>query len=121
MGFGTVICWLAWSTVLFFIDPFHSGWIGLISFYISLFFALLGTFAITGFLARFFLQRKEPAFRHIGISLRQGGFLALFLVMALLLQAQKIFAWWSLVLLLGGFIILEIFFFLHNHSERKRI
>ncbi|OGY79755.1 MAG: hypothetical protein A3B74_01785 [Candidatus Kerfeldbacteria bacterium RIFCSPHIGHO2_02_FULL_42_14] len=118
MSFSTVICWLAWSTVLFFIDPFHSGWIGPLSFYASLFFALLGTFALVGFLLRWALIRKEPAFRHIGISLRQGSLLALFVIMTLLLQAEKIFVWWSLALLLFGFAILEIFFFL-RHSERK--
>lgn len=111
---GTVACWIAWVLVLFNIDPFVSGFIGLASFYISLFLGLLGTFAILGFLARRAFSRDTVAFHHIGVSMRQGLFFALVVIGTLLLRGTGLYAWWSVVFLVAGFTLLEFFFLMRN-------
>lgn len=108
--FGTALCWVAWSLVLFNIDPENSGFVGLASFYLSLFLALVGTFALLGFVARRALTDDPVAFRHIGVSMRQGLLFALVVVGALLLRGTRLYTWWSVVLLLAGFTLLEFFF-----------
>ena len=110
LGIATFFCWLAWVLVLSFINPFQAGTIGLFCFYTSLFFYLPGTFAIIGFLLRRVMNRKEAPFRYLGVSLRQGLLLSVLIVGSLFLQGNRLFVWWSLLLLTLGLIILEIFF-----------
>ena len=106
--------WIAWVLVLLNIDPFVSGFIGLASFYVSLFLGLLGTFAILGFLARRAFSRDTIAFHHIGVSMRQGLFFALVVIGTLLLRGTGLYTWWSVVFLVAGFTLLEYFFLTRN-------
>lgn len=116
MVFGTVVCWIAWTVVLFRIDPFVSGFIGLASFFLSLFLALLGTFSLLGFLFRRAFSKDTIAFHHIGISMRQGLFFALVVVGALLLRGTGLYTWWSVAFLVGGLTVLEFFFLMREVS-----
>lgn len=115
-AFGTVVCWAAWVLVLFNIDPFVSGFIGLASFYLSLFLALLGTFSLLGFLFRRAFPRGQIAFRQIGVSVRQGLFLSLVVVGGLLLRGTGLYTWWNLILFIAGFTLLESFFLTRESS-----
>jgi hypothetical protein len=108
--FGTVICWVAWVIVLFNIDPTVSGFIGLASFYSSFFCALLGTFSLLGFAIRRVVSRDRVAFRSLGVSIRQGLFLSMLLVGALLLRGTGFYTWWNLLFLIGAITLLEFFF-----------
>lgn len=119
LGIATLFCWLAWVLVLSFINPFQAGTIGLFCFYISLFFAVTGTFAIIGFLIRRLLNRKEAPFRYLGVSLRQGLLLSVLIVGSLWLQGHDLFVWWSMILLTLGLIILEIFFLTRQPQPLK--
>lgn len=116
MLFGTLLCWCAWALVLWKIDPATSGMIGLMSFFLSLFLALLGTFTLLGFAFRRSIRKDTIAFRHIGISVRQGLFFSLVLVGSLLLRSTGLYVWWSMLFLLAGFTLLEFFFLTHEHS-----
>lgn len=108
--FGTLLCWCAWVLVLMNIDPTNSGFIGLASFFLSLFFGLLGTLTLLGFAFRRAFQRERVAFDHIGVSLRQGLFFALVFVGALLLRSVGLYTWWNILFLVAGFTVLEFFF-----------
>lgn len=108
--FGTLVCWSAWALVLFNIDPVVSGFIGLASFYCSLFLALLGTFALIGFAVRRTFSRATVAYHQIGVSIRQGVFLALVVVGALLLRGSGLYTWWNLLVLIAGCTLIEFFF-----------
>ncbi len=110
MILGTAACWLAWLVVLFNIDPTVSGFIGMASFFLSLFLALLGTFALAGFSLRKTFSRDTIALHHVGVSVRQGLFFALVVVGALLLRGTGLYTWWSVTFLLAGFTVLEFFF-----------
>lgn len=115
-AFGTIICWAAWALVLFYIDPFISGFIGLTSFYLTLFLALLGTFSLLGFLFRRTFLRDRIAYHHIGVSVRQGLFFSLVVVGGLLLRGTGLYTWWNLAFLVAGFTVLEFFFLSHESS-----
>lgn len=117
LGLSTLLCWFAWLTVLWFIDPNNSGFVGIFCFYISLFFALIGTLTLFGFFARFFLNRKEAPFRHIGVALRQGVLFATIVVGSLVLKGNDVFVWWSVILFVMGVTVFEIFFLLRTNQQ----
>lgn len=107
---GTALCWLAWAIVLFQINPFVSGMIGLGSFYLSLFLALLGTFSIAGFFLRRLFARQVMVLQQANVSIRQGLWLAIVVVGGLLLRGTGLYTWWSLTFLIAGCTVLEFFF-----------
>ena len=117
MIIATVLCWTAFGLVIYNIDPFTSGWIGVVCFYLSLFFALIGTLALIGFALRIAFWRESLPYKHVGISLRQGLLFAVLVGCALLLAANDLFTWWSIILLVAGFGILELFFLSTSMSK----
>ncbi|MFA6391146.1 MAG: hypothetical protein WCW66_00140 [Patescibacteria group bacterium] len=110
MGFGTLISWGAFVLVILNIDPFSSGFVGLFSFYIMLFLALMGTFALFGFIVRAVFVKRSVLFRHIGVSLRQSVLFSSLIMVSLMLQANNLFTWWNAILLILGLGLLEFFF-----------
>lgn len=118
MALGTIFSWAAWVIVLFYIDPFSTGWLGLFSFYASLFCGLLGLLSLLGFALRLVIHRQEPPFRFIGIAMRQALWLAILVVLTLFLMAEKLWNIWTSVLLFGCFIFLETFFLLKTNYKK---
>lgn len=122
----TLFSWVAWITVLFYIDPEISRFFGVTMFYAALFFALLGSFTLTGLGVRIAFKRlhkeKFIAFRFISPSVRQATWFAILVCISLALLASNLFNWWSISLLLISLIALEIFYLLRsdNSSERMR-
>ncbi|MBI2427025.1 MAG: hypothetical protein HYV34_04210 [Candidatus Kerfeldbacteria bacterium] len=119
MILATVVCWATWFLVLSQIDPDTSGFIGHFAFYISLFFALVGTFGLLGFLIRYLTQSKTIPFRHIRVSIRQSMLFSLLLVAALLLQGQRFLTWYNILFLVAGLTIFEFFFVSKETVKRK--
>lgn len=117
MGFGALISWGALVLVILNIDPFTSGFIGPLSFYVMLFLALMGTFAILGFFVRAIFIRRSVLFRHIGVSLRQSVLFSFLILISMMLQANRLFTWWNAILLILGLALLE-FFFLGRESPK---
>lgn len=123
IAIGTVVCWVAWILVLININPFSAGIIGMISFYLSMLLALIGTFFLAGFGFRTLIHRsKRDPFQHVGISARQSILLAVLLVGALILQGERVFSWWAAAFLLAALIFLEFFFLIQNepHEPQNR-
>jgi len=113
----TLICWLAWIFVLFFINPDETGFIGFILFYLSLFLAILGTLAMFGFIIRARIK-KGPIFKQVETSFRQGIWLSVFIIGLLLLQGLSLLRWWNCLVLFLFLIFLE-FFFLSSRKNYK--
>lgn len=107
---ATLLCWGAFVLVLFYIDPFTSGWIGILCFYLSIFLALIGTLALIGFGIRILFWKKIMPYQHVGVSLRQGMLFAVLVTSSFLLAANDLFTWWSIILLIAGLGFLELFF-----------
>ncbi len=110
MSFVTVFCWIAWLVVLWYMDPSGAGGIGFLLFYLSLFFALLGTFSLLGFFVRVWFSKEVVIFRHLGVSTRQSLWFAILVVVSLIFQASDFFRWWTSGLLIIFLIVLEFFF-----------
>lgn len=114
----TLVCWAAFVTVLFRVDPFTAGTIGLLLFFVSLFFALWGTLSLLGFVLRFIILKNIVPFRYIGVSLRQSLWFAILIDLSLFLISQELLLWWMLVLLVLGLVILEGFFLARSLEAR---
>jgi hypothetical protein len=110
MSLMTLVCWLAWVVVLFQIDPEQAGGIGLTLFYVSLLFALIGTFSLLGFFIRVWFSKEPVIYRHLGISTRQSIWFAILVVVSLLLKKADFLRWWSAGLLLIFLLLLEFFY-----------
>lgn len=120
IGISTLLAWGAWVSVLWLMDPEISGWIGLVSFYASLFLAVVGTFFLLGLGLRLLVTRgRLDPFGSVDISLRQSVFLAVLLCGALLLQGNRLFSWWAAGFLLAALVFLECFFIIQQHGSSE--
>ncbi|MFA6427931.1 MAG: hypothetical protein WCW02_00100 [Candidatus Buchananbacteria bacterium] len=106
----TLLLWLTWSLVLFKIDPIEGGFLAISFFYSSLVLALLGTFVLAGYYLRRYRQPEALPYRLVVISLRQGWWFSLVVLITLILQSQNWLTWWNVALLILALGILEFFF-----------
>ncbi|MBI3114887.1 MAG: hypothetical protein HYZ09_00115 [Candidatus Kerfeldbacteria bacterium] len=101
MALSNAGLWLAWVLVILNLDPREGGGIGLTLFYVSLYLAVSGTLALIGFGVRALVFRQTPLYRHLAVSHRQAFLLGLLVIVALMLQAARLFAWWNALILLA--------------------
>jgi hypothetical protein len=114
---STGFCWSSWVLILLYLDPEHAGFFGLTLFYLSLFFALVGTVTLIGFYARVRLSHNEVVFSHIRTSFRQGILFALLAIGLLLLQSAQLFSLWTGLLLAIIIVLFEFFFTAKQRME----
>jgi len=107
---ATAICWLSWILVLNEVDPTTSGWVGLLIFYGSLFFSLLGLFFLSVLVFRRLTNKTDLEYKIVSASFRQSFFFALIIIGALYLQSKHFLTWWNIIILVLGIGILEYFF-----------
>ncbi|PIT90347.1 MAG: hypothetical protein COU22_02630, partial [Candidatus Komeilibacteria bacterium CG10_big_fil_rev_8_21_14_0_10_41_13] len=93
--------------VLFFINPETTSSLGFILFYLSLFFALVGSLAIISYLFRLLFRRIYSKSETVQISFRQAVFWGVAVVGALFLQAQGLMTWLNVLLLVMLITIIE--------------
>jgi hypothetical protein len=109
MLIGTIFCLCALSLVVFFINPETAGAFGIIIFFLSTFFAIVGGASIIGFLIRYFLNPKQFSHIQVSDSFRQSIWIALLVVISMYLMSQGIARWWNLLLLILILASLEMF------------
>lgn len=107
---ATTIFWLSWLLVLAEVDPTESGMLGLVLFFGSLFFSLLGSFFLSVLIYRKFTNRMDLEYKIVSASFRQSFFLALVIIGALFLQSKHYLTWWNTIILILGIGVLEYFF-----------
>lgn len=110
MFLSTIVCWLAFGLILFYVNPYNSGALGLIAFYISLFFASIGTLTLIGFYLRVWFSKNEILFAHVNPSFRQAILLSIILVGSLVLQAFHLLTWWDGALFVLSIVLVEFYF-----------
>ena len=110
MGATTLLSWAVWLLILFTIDPFVAGLIGQSAFFVTLLFALAGTFSLAGLGIRRKFARAGLLFRQIGTSFRQGLLFGTFFVGSLLLETAGFLKWWNLIAYLLLLTCIEFFF-----------
>ncbi len=102
--------WAGWLLVVNKLSPFDNMELALILFFITLFIALACTFTVIGFYFRLWLFKNEIFYKHINVALRQGIFLAIIAVFALVFQMLMVLNWWSGLLLITIAVLLEFYF-----------
>lgn len=105
-----LFAWVAWIVVINKLSPMETMGLSLAFFYVTLFIALSCTFTVIGFYFRVWLFKNEIFYKHINIALRQGVFLGLIAVFALVFQMMRVLTWWSGFLLVIVFVLLEFYF-----------
>ncbi len=120
MFVSTLFCWLSFALVVLFIDPFASGIIGPVVFYVSLFFGVVGLLTIIGFYLRVWLNKNEVIYSHISTSFRQAILLSAVFIGVLVLQSFHYLTWWSALLLILTVSILELFFLSRANVQVER-
>jgi Na+/serine symporter len=109
MSVLTLVCWGIFIFVARSIDPTATNWLGFLLFYAALFVSLSGSASLIGFVVRLFTKRRELVFNLVKASFRQSFLFSLFLILALILKAQRLFSWFNLFLLIVIFVVLEFF------------
>lgn len=100
------------------IDPFATGALGFVIFYGVLFLALIGAFTLAGVYMRKMRLEHALVFHLVLLSFRQAVVLALFFLVLLLLQGERLLFWWNLLGLFALVFIIEIFML---RKERRTI
>jgi hypothetical protein len=96
MVIATLLCWFSTFFVLVNVDPFETTWLSFVFFYASLLLALIGTTSLIIFVVYHVWGGKElPLFRYVQTSFRQSLLVAVFLVLTLFLQGQKLLTIWN--------------------------
>ena len=116
MLIASFLCWGIFYLVLSMINPSEAGILGFLFFYLSLFFALMGTGALVGLGIRQFRESEEIIYRQVLISFRQGIFFASLLCGLLFLQSFRLLAWWNISLLIFALALLELFFLTYRRE-----
>lgn len=114
---ATLVCWVAFTYVVYTINPNATNWLGFTLFYASLFLSLIGTSAIIGFLIRFIVLRQALVFRSVSEAFRQSFLFALLIIIALWLLARDLFTWFNILFLIIGLTLLEYFLVARGRSR----
>lgn len=119
MTMATIMCLGAWAMVLFNVDPSRDSQLGLIFFYITLFFSLLGLISLINFgLYRLVTKSDYPLFRLVQKSFRNGVIGSSLILTMLFLQVLNILNIWTGVMLLILFLSIS-FFKLSTRAHEK--
>jgi hypothetical protein len=122
MSFGALVCWAAWMFVLDNIDPTQAGFFGFLFFYTSLFLALTGTCSVIGFLIKkMILKKDEVVFHHVKSTFRQGTLIALTVISGLILLQTNLLKWWSAIILIVFFSLIEGIIFTNRKYNNREI
>lgn len=120
MIFSTLLCWAAWVFVIVNVDPFQTGLIGFVFFYVSILFALIGTISLLVFgIYRIFGSTDIPLFRHVRMSFRTACILSLLALVGLYLQSLSVLSLFN-TLIFGTICIVIVSFDLSLTNFTKK-
>ncbi len=104
------LAWISWLLVINKLSPFETMGLALSFFFLTFFIALSCTFTVIGFYFRVWLFKNEIFYKHINVALRQGVFLGMITILCLVFQMLRVLTWWSGLLLIVIFLLLESYF-----------
>lgn len=106
---ATILCFGSFLFVIYQIDPTKAGFIGFSLFYLSFFCWVVGFLSLLGLGLRVWLIKEEPVFRFVLVSFRQALLIASVFTIALFLQSQHLLSIVNIILLVAGFLFIELF------------
>jgi hypothetical protein len=106
---SAILSFAAWALIVWYVDPTKAGLAGLVLFYGSAFLFLSATFIL------FFTWLRgsapsEEAHIYLALSFRQGILMSLLTVCLLVLQQARFLRWWDGLLVVAGFLLIELNF-----------
>ena len=120
MGGTSLVALGGWLYVLAFVDPVEAGWLGLLLFYITLYSACIGIFAMLGVFYRVrFRGRSDVMSREVKVAVRHAVMFATVFVVSLALSAKNLLTWWNLAALFAVIGLIEYTFLLVQESRRQ--
>ncbi len=119
MGLGTLLAAIAWTLVLFRVDPDEAGMVGHILFYLTLFAASTGFWSVVGTLYRVrFRKGDHLTSRAVKISVRHAIMLSAVGVTCLAFSAFGWLRWWNVLLQFFVVAAIEYVFLLVQENQR---
>jgi hypothetical protein len=107
---ASILCWTALILIILNTHPTVGGKNIIIFFFISLFFALVGTFSLIGFYLRLWFSKNELIYSHLGPAIRQAILISLCIIVLLGLQILRLVNIWTGILVVLAILSLEFFF-----------
>lgn len=117
MASSAALGWVTWVLVIFYINPFTATRFEKFLFYLTLFFAFLGTFFLIGWFLRARLLKRFRLSEHLGAIWRQSALLTLLLLILLFFASEEALRWWVAVLPFLAFFLLELFFVTYERPQ----
>lgn len=110
---GIIFCALmgivSWVSILINVDP-TQGAFAIFLFYLTLAVFSVSLFTLIGFFLRKFFSPRTIPFSLVGVSFRQAVLLSVVVIGTLLFQNLRILSWWSIILLVGSVVLMELYF-----------
>jgi len=121
MGAGTAMAAMSWVIVLYSINPFEAGVLGLVFFYSTLFLSLVGLLSLFGIAYRILIKKRSVSSlpREVKISFRHSMLLAILGIGSLILASQKQMTWYFVLLLFVLIFGIEYVSLLAENGRRK--
>lgn len=107
---STMLALLSWGAVIFVVNPEGATPFEWTLFLLLLLFSLSGACSTIVLLLRRIIGGVDHSIARIGTSVRQGVFLALFLLLVAMLFRAGWFAWWNALFVFGFLFLIELFF-----------
>ncbi len=107
---STILAFLSWGTVLFFVNPENATPLEWLLFSTTLFLLLGGVCSLAVLLMRRMILGSERALLRVGTSVRQGILGAIFCMGVLFLLRAEWLVWWDALFLFGFLFLIELFF-----------
>ncbi len=118
---STIFFWLILAFFIFVVDPQEAGIFGLIIFFFSLFFSLLGILTLLFIILKFrTLKNSDEIFEKFSTGFRQATLFSFFLISLILLRFFKFLEWQTLVASFLFFFLLELIFSAHKLRKSLR-
>lgn len=110
LRFGTLMSFAALCAVIFLTDPREIGWLAFVLLYVTFFLtsAGMGILFLTWLWRR--MARDVTTLGEIGMAIRQGILLGVFVTLLVGMQQARVLVWWDALLVLGAVLLVELFF-----------
>ena len=117
MSLATILCFASLVFVLFQVDPYEAPMVAFVFFYVSVFFAIMGTSSLVTFLVLWARSRESEAmFQLVRTSFRVSILVAILTTSLLYLQAKALLSLWNMIIL--GVFLLCVFILWYTQRAR---